>query len=477
MYKRQVKDYNIYRASFFEFDAHFIHQRVERLLRKNDLTIRPEEVVNVERRLNQLELARNFSPVNNKSGTVTRKELAWQDISPIGHKAPKDHSKEAELPPTRTISLTFKARADAEILKTTDPFEDRNKTDEAAYQAMRSAQEVEIRQLLAPLLSMMRLDGNATTRNGFELSDKARASKLAAGDAQQEEFFNRLSKSLNLHVLSNVEIAGHPEVLRQDKDLVAFLEQEIPDVIERERQKALKRNLRSPEAETIALVKTIENIQKSLENNDGDMSAVQEAVYNATDRAMERGSHWIGLPVPAGSMLDQVGCDYLLVNKHTGEYYPLDVTVKGQNKAGRLVDCKAVNEKLTWEHPSVVGAKDGKVIPPDRSPWVMVVADEEAFRDAVHLKKQLTGADDLKAKNEVEVDAIKSVAVSVLATTQNPSGLNLYDNPLPSLPANPTKQDRFDQLDIFIKHLRAAGKVDWADDLDTRLRTYIKHNY
>lgn len=472
-----VKDYNIYRASFFEFDAHFIHQRVERLLRKNDLTIRPEEVVNVERRLNQLELARNFSPVNNKSGTVTRKELAWQDISPIGHKAPKDHSKEAELPPTRTISLTFKARADAEILKTTDPFEDRNKTDEAAYQAMRSAQEVEIRQLLAPLLSMMRLDGNATTRNGFELSDKARASKLAAGDAQQEEFFNRLSKSLNLHVLSNVEIAGHPEVLRQDKDLVAFLEQEIPDVIERERQKALKRNLRSPEAETIALVKTIENIQKSLENNDGDMSAVQEAVYNATDRAMERGSHWIGLPVPAGSMLDQVGCDYLLVNKHTGEYYPLDVTVKGQNKAGRLVDCKAVNEKLTWEHPSVVGAKDGKVIPPDRSPWVMVVADEEAFRDAVHLKKQLTGADDLKAKNEVEVDAIKSVAVSVLATTQNPSGLNLYDNPLPSLPANPTKQDRFDQLDIFIKHLRAAGKVDWADDLDTRLRTYIKHNY
>ncbi len=77
-----------------------------------------------------------------------------------------------------------------------------------------------------------------------------------------------------------------------------------------------------------------------------DYTPAERALDKAIDSALERGRDWIGMPIPDGCLLDQLGCDYLMVNKKTGEYYPIDVTVKGHSKSSRLVDLLRPSTKI-----------------------------------------------------------------------------------------------------------------------------------
>jgi hypothetical protein len=167
-------------------------------------------------------------------------------------------------------------------------------------------------------------------------------------------------------------------------------------------------------------------------------------------------------------MLDQLGCDYLLVNKRTGEMIPLDVTVKGDNKSNRLVDCQALNHDLNWHPPYDDSDKTGKHVPRDRTRFVMVVADELEWRNAVSARMNSLGCDESTALKRVQAESIEAAATALLATMQEKSRLNIFEHDLP--PANITlpRAHRADPARHFVRNLRAIGMSSWALDLEQR---------
>ena len=375
--------------------------------------------------------------------------------------------------PLRLDSRPEPWKAVVETYKRIDPNAERSKAEEVQYKELQDRLEGEVRRRLSDLTLYMNLpaDGKpARPMDGFDLGSRFRSTNDSEGKAQQEAFFRRLSRSLNTFHLSDPRIAEKPEVLANDQRLVAAVKGELALSLKSDTEQLIKRGLKQPEAEQRALLGTIKRLQDGMRDKDYDQySLVEKEVDRAVDAAMERGRDWIGMPIPDGCLLDQLGCDYLLVNKRTGEYYPMDVTVKGNNKSARLVDCQALNENLSWLPPTGGDDKLGKHVPSDRERFVMVVADDNGWTEAVSLKRSLSGADGSRAEKELEADATDSVATAVLATLQKPSPLNLFDHPLPPLDVNLNRVQRIDAARAFVGQLRSVGMDTWARDLEVRL--------
>lgn len=468
---QNVRDYNRYRASYYEFDAHFIHQRVERMLKTNDRTLKLDGELNAPRTERQLALARNFEPVKAKTNEIKRLQPAWQDASPLPTKFAK--AKEEEAPPVKprgAISLFSKALADQ--YKKIDPMADRTKPEEQKYNDLKEQLEIDVRSKLQDLISYMVPEKQGEQLSGYELPAKLRSASGAEGDAQQEAFFKRLTKAINDGSLMDLKNAGHPEVVVHNDALVKTIEQEFPTELSFEKNRGLRLGLTAAEANQRALVKVITDLGNGKLVNE----VAEDALIEAQDRATERASHWIGLPVPSGSLLDQIGCDYLLVNKHTGEYYPLDVTIKGQDRTDRLVECQAQNTNLHWQPASAVGEKQGKMVPAERTPWVMSVVDDLTWGNLLFRAQQKSQGKIADIKADLERQTVDSTAVAVMSMLQTPSGLNLYDHPLPSLKTDLVSKQKQHELDLYVPILKTAGKHAWAKDIDTRVRTYIKNN-
>lgn len=467
---QNVRDYNRYRASYYEFDAHFIHQRVERMLKTNDRTLKSDVELSVPRSERQLALARNFEPVKAKTNEIKRLQPAWQDASPLPTKFAKAKEEAPPVKPRGAISLFSKALADQ--YKKIDPMAERTKPEEQKYQDLKEQLESDVRSKLQDLVSCMVPEKQGEQLSGYELPAKLRSASGAEGDAQQEAFFKRLTKAINDGSLMDLKNAGHPEVVVHNNALVKTIEQEFPNELTLEKNRGLRLGLTAAEANQRALVKVITDLSNGKLVNE----VAEDALIEAQDRATERASHWIGLPVPSGTLLDQIGCDYLLVNKHTGEYYPLDVTIKGQDRTDRLVECQAQNTNLHWQPASAVGAKLGKMVPAERTPWVMSVVDDLTWGNLLFRAQQKSQGKISDIKADLERQTVDSTAVAVMSMLQTPSGLNLYDHPLPSFKTNLVSKQKQAELDLYVPILKNAGKLDWAKDIDTRVRTFIKNN-
>jgi hypothetical protein len=396
---------------------------------------------------------------------------AWQDASPLPSKFPK--AKEEEAPtakPRGSISLFSKVLADQ--YKKLDPLAERTTLADTQYQAMRVQLEADVRSQLKDLVSYMIAPEKGAPSNGYELNPKHRDTSEKDGQAQQEAFFRRLSGALNDGSICDLENVKHPEVLVHDPVLTDTLKQAFPEEFRLEKNRQLRAGQTSVEAEKLALAKIITDLENGKLNNPD----AEDSLIEAQDRATERASHWIGLPVPSGSLLDQIGCDYLLINKHTGEYYPIDVTLKGLNRTDRLVECQAQNSNLEFKPVAIAGDKHGKSVPSDRTPWVMSVVDELTWENTLFQIQQKTKASQKVVKDALEEETKNRTAIAVAAMLQTPSGLNLYDHPLPQMNTGLNRQARLKELDMYVPILKNAGKIDWAKDIDTRVRTYVKKN-
>jgi hypothetical protein len=175
----------------------------------------------------------------------------------------------------------------------------------------------------------------------------------------------------------------------------------------------------------------------------GNGEALSELVRSGlTDaQARLRLRNWRGIPMQANSSADMAGGDYLLVNKETGEYYPLDVTLRGINmKRSSIVETQAANPNLRF-------AAD-KTVPRERAPWTISAVDENVY-DA---------RGDLQTVTELEQQQLARILGTTLAT---PSPLSLLDIHLPSnFAQHPTIT--LSELWQFKDQLQSQGMNEWA---------------
>jgi len=355
-----------------------------------------------------------------------------------------------------------------------DAYERRSPAEEAKYKVLRAKLEEEVRHRVSDLANYLTTPPDQKGKSegsvdALNLDSRYRATSSKVGIAQQEQYCRLLSLGINGKVLSDESIAAKPEVLANNKELSTLLRKEMAAELSAAEGRYLSRGMKKDQAEHQALLDTIKKLEQGMSQKDFDQyNPLEEMIEQTKEAAQERGRDWIGLPIAEGCMLDQLGCDYLLVNKRTGEMIPLDVTVKGDNKSNRLVDCQALNPDLNWHPPYDELDTTGKHVPRDRTRFVMVVGDELEWRNAVSARMNRLGCDESTALKGVQAETIESAATALLATMQEKSRLNIFEHDLPPANINLPRTHRADPARQFVRNLRSIGMSSWALDLEQR---------
>lgn len=193
---------------------------------------------------------------------------------------------------------------------------------------------------------------------------------------------------------------------------------------------------------------------------------------------IERAKDWIGIPIDGTPLpaADHAGCDFLLVNKSSGEMYCFDVTQKasGMNK-GRIMDSPLTNP--------ILGHKD---VPSERRNWVIGTMEDTYFNLSRDLERKL--ATDPANQNktpraiqqmaeEMATNIEKSQLSEIIARTlAEPSQLNLFNTRLPSnLPDIPLSRMIF-EIELFRSDLKKIGFTDWSGAL-ARTRDHLRAQF
>ena len=179
----------------------------------------------------------------------------------------------------------------------------------------------------------------------------------------------------------------------------------------------------------------------------------------------ERAKDWIGIPAAEKSGCDHAGCDYLLVNKSTGEFYAIDATERTMGmRTGRLVDTRMTNGNL--EFP-------GKDVPLERKDFVIGVADQTSKDNLIFRAVNENNFSAKEAEAYVRELEQKQLAEIIATCISRPSPLNIFDTPLPSsnaaLPASRVAYE----LWRYRTKLEEIGYSDWARSI-TRSIGYIR---
>jgi len=353
--------------------------------------------------------------------------------------------------------------------------ENLSKVGRAQYQELGTRLESEMRTRVSDITAYLEAPQNEGTRknkptDGF-VAKQGYAPRYNPQDgrAQEVTFAARAATALNSRLLSDVVIAEQPQVLSKDKQLVDTIKRDLKDELASETAYLVKRGVKQDDAERQALFTIIRGLTDSTGSKDAEAyTAVEQQVDRAINDAMNRGKDWIGLPIPSNCVLDKFGCDYLLINKRTGEYFPLDVTIHGIEKIpGQLVDCRAMNPHLKWDA--------AKTIPSDREKWIMSVPSEKEWNDALFQSTKEASGDSKAGRTQLEQDAVEQISVALLATIQSPSRLNLIDHPLPQNLTTMVATDELAACTAFTRNLARAGMHRWATDLQLRAVPYIQN--
>lgn len=191
-------------------------------------------------------------------------------------------------------------------------------------------------------------------------------------------------------------------------------------------------------------------------------------IFKERNIPMERAKDWIGIPIQGSPLpaADHGGCDYLLVNKSSGEMYCFDITerVSGLNK-GKIVDSRLTNSTLAIN----------KDTPTERVQWVIGTRENTFFNMVTDIKSQLARdpanrkltESSLYEKAEAMVTEMEKAQVAeiIARAIAVPSKLSLYDVRLPSnLPNIPVSRKLF-ELELFRSDLEKIGFTEWAGSL------------
>ena len=206
----------------------------------------------------------------------------------------------------------------------------------------------------------------------------------------------------------------------------------------------------------------ISNAISSLLNAGLDKNPEVLQILKAKGIPKEKARDWIGLPMPGSSGADHAGCDYLLVNRTTGEMYPIDVTENCNFvRTGRVVDSKLMNSSLVSDKPA------------DRQKMVIAVPKGFEIADA-------TAAEWAKLSNNRNIDPMftgivrnRQIGEIIGHMISRPSGLNILDAQLPACEPGIAPSRQAYELWKFSTDLRRLGYPGWADSLKNAIG-YLK---
>ncbi len=208
----------------------------------------------------------------------------------------------------------------------------------------------------------------------------------------------------------------------------------------------------------------VSNSLKSLFDKGLDKNPHFQAALKANGVSPERAKDWIALPMPGENAADMAGCDVLLVNKSTGEMYPIDVTEKTLGlRNGKLVDSRVSNSSL--EFPD-------KNVPIERKHLVIGVADD-VTRD--NLNSRLRAANPsltrLEAAKILDLQRENELAEIIGKTISTKSKLNILETPLPSSDTHHDPTVMAYELWRFGKELEKLGYDNWKRVIDSSIRS------
>jgi hypothetical protein len=213
----------------------------------------------------------------------------------------------------------------------------------------------------------------------------------------------------------------------------------------------------------IATQRRVNNEMSNLLNDGLDKNYTVKEILKAKGISPDRARGWVGMPMPEGSAADKAGCDYLLVNKGTGEMYAFDVTEKTITmRHGRIVDSILTDKNLVFDTSE-------KNIPLERKNTVIGAVPENIRDDMIYRLTDKEGLSEAAAKNRVKLAEQNQLAEVIAKTICQPSSLNIFETRLPS--ANPTSNPLVQvyELQKFQADLRQLGYDQWASRISAAI--------
>jgi len=208
----------------------------------------------------------------------------------------------------------------------------------------------------------------------------------------------------------------------------------------------------------------VSNSLKSLFDKGLEKNPYFQAALKANGVDPERAKDWISLPMPGENAADMAGCDLLLVNKSTGEMYPIDVTEKTLGlRNGKLVDSRVINSGL--EFPD-------KNVPLERKNLVIGVADD-VTRDNLNSRLRLANPSLTRqeAAKMLDLQRENELAEIIAKTISTKSKLNILETPLPSSDTSRDPSVMAYELWRFGHELEKLGYDNWKRVIDSSIRS------
>ena len=175
----------------------------------------------------------------------------------------------------------------------------------------------------------------------------------------------------------------------------------------------------------------------------------------------------IGIGMKANSPADGVGADYLLADYTTGDFHPIDLTIKtdASYRHEKLVESKLTNPELTWS--------PDKKAPSERQKWLLCTSDDANWENQVKAHMKADGVPLSEWNNRFvsydtvqTFDKLKEALVQQIVAFAKHGGLNMFDLPLPSNnPASPVSRQLYEMW-IFRRRLEQKGMREWARAVD-----------
>jgi hypothetical protein len=180
----------------------------------------------------------------------------------------------------------------------------------------------------------------------------------------------------------------------------------------------------------------------------------------------ERALRWVGLGMPDKSAADLVGADYLLIHRPSGEYYPLDLTLRAEGiTEGRTVDSRLTNRSLYWGE---------KRIPVERENWVIATVNENVWENMMDRAQRGTKMGLVEANNVVKAELHRDLGRVLGATLAKPSGLNIFEVQLPSADPTLPVSRKIYEMWRFKQQLQGQRMYDWVGATNSSIGFLLK---
>jgi len=194
---------------------------------------------------------------------------------------------------------------------------------------------------------------------------------------------------------------------------------------------------------------------------------------------------WIGFPTNSKRAADQAGCDYLLINTHTGRIIPLDITVRTRGMSpGKIAESVLTNPSLRFQDEGGIP----KHVPAERRNFVIGVLTNEPSQSAAGMieAETILSLTDKKMKNErvalkqamialkyEERSQLVDIISGAICSKDSPN-IGLVESGFPAERMSKTDLSRqYYELHRFERYLFENGYSEWGRAL-TVAKGFVK---